>query len=121
MAPRPTRTTVDALRQTLTQVEEQAGLAPDDVCLIELKRILLNRIVELEAAEFAANSTKDRPPILAALELATLSEDERAAAVAVDLAVSLLTDQLPSRPSEARVLAPPASKESTAKVPSKCK
>lgn len=54
LAERPTRATIDALLQTLRQVEEQAGLAPDDVCLVELKRILLNRIAELEAVDLVA-------------------------------------------------------------------
>ncbi|HEY2471287.1 MAG TPA: hypothetical protein VGI45_26070 [Terracidiphilus sp.] len=100
MPDRPTRTTIDALRQTLARVEEQAGLEPDDVCLLELKRILLNRIVDLEAAGLSANTRKDRPGIIAGLNVRTPSADQPAVAVAVDLAITLLTDYLSGRPGE---------------------
>ena len=100
MSARPTRPTIDALRQTLIQVEEQVGLAPDDVCLVELKRILLNRVADLEVAESAANTPKGRPSIMAGLNLEASPSDQPAVAVAVDLAVTLLTDFLPYRPSE---------------------
>lgn len=60
LSDRPTRATIDTLRQTLRQVEEQAGLASDDVCLVELKRILLNRIVDLEGAEFSPDEDMEQ-------------------------------------------------------------
>lgn len=45
------RTAVAALRATLKTVEQQSGLNPSDPALVELKRILLGRIAELEAEE----------------------------------------------------------------------
>lgn len=98
MSSRPTKTTIDALHHTLAQVEEQAGLAPDDVCLIELKRILLNRVAELEASELAAATPKDQLPVQ--VDLLDSPADQPAVAVAVDLAITLLTDYLSPRPLE---------------------
>jgi hypothetical protein len=91
---------MDALRKALCQVEEQAGLAPDDLCLIELKRILLSRIVELEAVEFATDSSENRQPTIAALHLANSPNDQPAVVMAVDLAITLVTDYLFGRPTE---------------------
>lgn len=120
MPPRPTQKTIYALRQTLAQVEEHSGLAPDDVCLIELKRILLNRIVTLESAECEANPAPgspphrslpnrhgNEPPILAGFNIAAPLAEQPAVAVAVDLAITLLTDYLSGRPVEPVELAAP--------------
>ena len=48
---------VEAFRSTLRMVEAQCGLAPEDPSLIELKRILLSRIAELEMAEAASEQS----------------------------------------------------------------
>ena len=48
---------IEAFRSTLRVVEEQCGLAPDDPSLLELKRILLSRIAELEAAQIASEQS----------------------------------------------------------------
>lgn len=101
LSDRPTRTTIDALRQTLAQVEEHSGLAPDDVALRELKRILLNRIADLEAAALVQSSPQDPISVAAGLNLITPPEDQPAVAVAVDLAITLLSGYLTPRPLEA--------------------
>lgn len=107
LSDRPTRASIDALRQTLAQVEEQAGLAPDDVCLVELKRILLNRIADLEGSYLAGNSPNDLAPTVAAVDLATSPAEQPAVAVAVDLAITLLTEYLPPRSLEPVEVASP--------------
>jgi len=54
----PSAATIDGLKTTLQQVEQQSGLTPDDSSLVELKRILLGKIAELEAEKlFNAQST----------------------------------------------------------------
>jgi hypothetical protein len=123
---RLTSTTIDALRKTLAQVEEQAGLAPDDVCLIELKRILLKRIVDLESAEHGANSPstdfltgnspRDRSAIAAGLNVRGLPADQPAVAVAVDLAITLLTGYLADRPLESVEAVGPAANGSRSRI-----
>lgn len=41
------------LRDTLKRVEESAGLKPDDLALIELKRVILSKVIELEHQDAA--------------------------------------------------------------------
>lgn len=38
----------EILRDTLKRVQENAGLKPDDPALIELKRVILSKVIELE-------------------------------------------------------------------------
>lgn len=108
-----TTRTIDALRATLVQVEQRTGLAPDDPSLGTLKRILLQRIADLEAAAYSSEVTEsaDRAVIGTALELAVSpSTDESASSMAINLAVSLLAAQPSMHPLEtadsAPVLAP---------------
>ena len=101
LSDRPTRTTIDALRHTLAQVEEHSGIAPDDVCLRELKRILLNRIADLEAAE-VAETANAQPLASIGLDPPYTPQDQPAVAVAVDLAITLLSDYLPVRDADPR-------------------
>jgi hypothetical protein len=77
-------------------VEEESALAPDDVVLVELKRILLMRIAAFEEEE----------PNDAALPLAANPADESAVAVAVDLAISLLTQVKPASEQESTLTQP---------------
>ena len=51
MNPRPARETLDSLRVTLQKLEQAADPVSDGQDVVELKRILLNRIAELEALE----------------------------------------------------------------------
>jgi len=41
---------INVLRATVVQVEQASGVAPDDPALVELKRIVLHRIADLELA-----------------------------------------------------------------------
>ncbi len=95
MSDRPTNAALEALRHTLERVEGESGLAPDDLVLVELKRILLMRIATLEA-------TRPPPPAMdpVAIDPAANPADEPAVAVAIDLAISLLADHLSGRPFE---------------------
>jgi len=81
---------IDALRSTLRQIEEQSGLMPDDSALLELKRILLSRIAELEAAK-QARELGNRPTVPSALEPSSKSGDT-AKKRALELAVSLVAE-----------------------------
>ena len=38
----------EILRDTLKRVQESAGLKPEDPALIELKRVILSKVIELE-------------------------------------------------------------------------
>lgn len=95
MSDRPTNAALEALRHTLERVEGESGLAPDDLVLVELKRILLMRIATLEAARLPAPAMD-----AAAIDPAANPADEPAVAVAIDLAISLLANHLSGRPFE---------------------
>jgi len=41
----------NALRATVAQVEQESGVSPDDPALVALKKIVLQRIADLEFAE----------------------------------------------------------------------
>ncbi len=41
----------NVLRATLAQVEQESGVSPDDPALVALKRIVLQRIADLELAQ----------------------------------------------------------------------
>lgn len=71
MYPKLSSAAIEGFRTTLRMVEEQCGLAPEDPSLLELKRILLGRIAELEAAE-AAIEQSAKPD--AATEAAMIAE-----------------------------------------------
>jgi len=61
---RPAHETLESLRLTLLKVEQSADPEQDAEALAELKRILLQRIAELEAIqalESAAAQTGDKP------------------------------------------------------------
>jgi hypothetical protein len=49
MGSRPTENTIEALRLTIQQIEQTTDPSVDAQSVAELKRILLNRIAELEA------------------------------------------------------------------------
>jgi hypothetical protein len=48
MTTRPASQLADSLREVIRNVEESAGVSPDDLALVELKRILLRKIAALE-------------------------------------------------------------------------
>ena len=48
MNPRPTRETIESLRITLHKLEQTADREHDEQSMADLKRIVLNRIAELE-------------------------------------------------------------------------
>lgn len=62
--PRPTFATLESLRVTLQQLEQNA----DQADLAELKRILIQRIAELEAFFAEANAAAELPSALQAAE-----------------------------------------------------
>jgi len=78
---------IEALRSTLQRVEQEWDLTPNDAALLELKRILLTRITELEAAQEAGPAVPACIP--AVLESGPTSGDA-ATTLALDLAVSLV-------------------------------
>ena len=51
MGSRPSRELLNVLRRTVDQFERNTDLAPDDPALVELKRLLLCRIAELQMLE----------------------------------------------------------------------
>lgn len=51
MSHRPTSNVIEALRATLEQVEERCDLGADDPTLVELRRIVLNRVADLQSSE----------------------------------------------------------------------
>lgn len=59
MGPRPTESTIEALRLTIHQIEQTTDPSVDAVSVAELKRILLNRIAELEADQAPAPSESE--------------------------------------------------------------
>jgi hypothetical protein len=92
--------TIEALRATLAQVEQQTDLAPDDPSLATLKSILLQRIAELQAVDAAAAQRVEHEALEAAHPASTACEDDSAASLAIDLAVSLLATNPAGRPFE---------------------
>jgi len=75
MNPRPAQETVDSLRVTLQKLEQAADPVSDGQDVAELKRILLNRIAELETLQAlqpeqvaTAPAPSDLPSIAAAEE-----------------------------------------------------
>jgi len=63
MSLRAPRETVDSLRLTLQSLEQNTDETSDPQALAELKRILLRRMADLEAADaLAALSTSTQPP-----------------------------------------------------------
>jgi hypothetical protein len=68
---------------------------PDDSALLELKRILVSRIAELEAVQQASESENQRAPS-AVLESGPTSSDP-AMTLALDLAVSLVAGRSAGR------------------------
>jgi hypothetical protein len=60
-------TAIAALRTTLETVVRQSGLTPNDPALVELKRILLGRIAELEAEEKGRSAESEDGPAIPAL------------------------------------------------------
>ena len=54
--------TIEALRLTLLKLEQTSGSAEDSPHLAELKRILLTRIADLEAADAIAFSSVNTAP-----------------------------------------------------------
>ena len=92
--------TIEALRVTLAQVEQQTDLAPDDPSLVTLKSILLQRIGQLQAVDEAAAQRAEREALEAALTASVAPGDDTAATLAIDLAVSLLAANPAGRPFE---------------------
>lgn len=54
MGSRPTESTIEALRLTINQIEQTTDSNVDAESVAELKRILLNRIAELETVQTPA-------------------------------------------------------------------
>lgn len=81
-------TAIEALRSTLEKIEKQSGLTADDSALLELKRILLGRIAELEATEGGIPLAGSIPELLDSLP--THSDANAASTLGLDLAVSLV-------------------------------
>jgi hypothetical protein len=53
---------IDRLKSTLQQIEQQsAGLTPDDTAMVELRRILLGKIAELEAEKLLMEQSTPLP------------------------------------------------------------
>lgn len=73
MYPKLSSAAIEGFRSTLRMVEEQCGLEPEDPSLLELKRILLGRIAELEAVEAAAPQSTE-PDSDAAAEPAIIAQ-----------------------------------------------
>lgn len=48
MVPGPATETIETLRRTLQQLEQTAGATNDPVGMTEMRRILLQRVAELE-------------------------------------------------------------------------
>jgi hypothetical protein len=73
MHPRPTRDTLRSLRITLQKLEQNSDADEDASAMVELKRILMNRIAELELLSALESGnpqevdTSDNPPALPAL------------------------------------------------------
>lgn len=89
-------TAVEAFRSTLQVIEEQCGLAPDDPSLLELKRILLNRIAELEVVEAASQQSGSQAtgatPEAAVIPEPSRSFGDASAMTRIDLPMSLFSD-----------------------------
>jgi hypothetical protein len=100
MSKKLSSTAIETLRSTLETIEQQSGLVPDDVALLELKRIVVARIAELEAAEQSSLSDvrPEAPPIL---ETGASSSDP-AITLALDLAVSLVSQNPPEQSPQQR-------------------
>jgi hypothetical protein len=90
--------TIEALRATLAQVEQQTDLAPDDPSLVTLKSILLQRVAELQAVDEAATQNAEQAALESALTASTVPASETATTLAIDLAVSLLAANPEGRP-----------------------
>jgi hypothetical protein len=81
---RPARETLDALRLTLLQVEQNAEPGTDPESLAELKRILLSRIGELEAIqalESASEASTTESLVADIVSQASLTADESSSIV----------------------------------------
>ncbi len=77
MTARPTQETLESLRVTLQKLEQTTDLASDGHDVIELKRILLNRIAELEALNALQPASAEPEPEAADLpRLAVVTEAE---------------------------------------------
>jgi hypothetical protein len=53
----------DALRATVAQIEVEHPLAPDDPTFMELKRIVFNRITEIESLRPPAAKSSQAEPL----------------------------------------------------------
>ena len=80
---------IEALKSSLQSVEENSGLEPGDSALRELKRVLVGRVAELEAAEQVSQSENR----VAAVLQASPTPGDAAATLALDLAVSLVAQR----------------------------
>lgn len=103
---------IEGLRSTLQSVEEHSGLMSDDSALVELKRILVARIAELEAVQRASESADQAGP--AVLEFGPTSGDP-AMTLALDLAVSLVAERSAGREFEPDKMQGAASESQKAK------
>jgi hypothetical protein len=76
MDPRPTNETIQNLRLTLQTLEQQFESVDDEPAMAELKRILLIRIADLEAAEALEPADREvtDTPAPADLTLAAMTE-----------------------------------------------
>lgn len=92
--------TIEALRATLTQIEQIKDLTADDPSLSTLKSILLQRIAEIQAVDEVSAQRAEQEALEVALRASTAPENDAAATLAIDLAVSLLASNPAGRPFE---------------------
>lgn len=63
MSPRPVLDTIELLRRTLMEVERDLDPVSDAAALAALKRIVMNRIAELEFLQTQQSRTRSVPPL----------------------------------------------------------
>jgi len=93
-----TSRTIEALRATLAQVEQTTDVAANDPSLATLKDILLQRIADLQAVDEAATQQAERSALEAATVASAIPDNDKAASLPIDLAVSLLAGTSAGRP-----------------------
>ena len=67
---------IEVLRSTILQVEQTAGVSPDDPALLALKRIVLQRIADLELIK-ARETTSQEPSTTPVAEVAESNATEQ--------------------------------------------
>lgn len=81
---------IDGILKTLQEAKRYSGLGPDDPSVIELERIMMTKVAELEAAKTAAAQAfeeahlEPRSVLLAAEEDASVPGSDRTAEISAD-------------------------------------